>query len=540
MYPSGDKGRIVAPEEALLEELAWGLPDDDAFEAEEARLSFRAFIPYAWPIIRPGDAYIPSREVDAVAEHLEAVSRGHIQDLAINIRPRSTKSRVASVLWPVWDWLEDATGEFFGASFDLANAREYAAESRLLIESRWFQVRYGQRVRLRKDSRAKGLYATTAGGRRHITSPKSGTTGRGGKRLLLDDPHDTRKVESPKEREATITWWRKSFSNRSNNARRRSRVVLGQRTHHRDLFAHLREEGGWEWLVIPTEYREKKRRPPTKIGWEDPRRVEGELLANPERFGPEENARARIELGPADYSAQHDQEPTPEGGTTFRREDWRRWRLASASLTGGLLLTELDNHGHPVRVIPDPGVDGAGWRDYFDEQVQSWDFTFKGEADSDFVVGQAWGRKGGDFFLLHQVRERLDIHGTIAALLNLSALFPWAIAKYIEDAANGPAVLTLLNSKVPGMQPVSVANRGKPERARAIAPLQRAGNVFLPEDTHAHPWVPMYVERHAQFPRVDFDDEIDATSQALAKLYESVAKLLEAEALAAGYGAGEY
>jgi predicted phage terminase large subunit-like protein len=513
-----------------LDDAGLQLPDDEAFEAEEARRSFRRFIPYAWPIIEPGVTLIPSWEIDGMADHLAAVTYGQIRDLVINIRPRSSKSRIASVLWPVWDWLQDATSAFLTASFDLGLAREHSGLSRRLIESEWFKDRYGSRVRLLRDKRAESWYRNTAGGSRLIASPKAGTTGRGGSRLLLDDPHDTMKVESAAERIRALKWWRKAFSNRTNSKEAR-RVALGQRSHHGDLFSLLEEEGGWEWMKVPTRFKPAKRFT-TAIGWTDPRTEEGEL-ANPARFDAEQDRKARVTLGEQDYAAQHDQEPTPEGGTTFKREDWRYWREASASVTSGFFLSELDANRNRVRIIPDRGPNGDGWRDYFDEVLQSWDFTFKGEADSDMVVGQVWGRKGADAFLLYQVRERLDFLGARAALLNVSAAHPYAYAKLLEDAANGPAINSALKRDVPGMELVGTMGKSKPARARAVAPFVRSTNVFLPEPSAA-PWVPEFIERHAQFPRVDFDDEIDALAQALNRFAADWAELADALAIATG------
>ena len=40
-------------------------------------------------------------------------------------------------------------------------------------------------------------------------------------------------------------------------------------------------------------------------------------------------------------------------------------------------------------------------------------------ATSDYVVGQVWGRKGADFYLLDQVRGRLDFDETVQAIRDL-------------------------------------------------------------------------------------------------------------------------
>ena len=42
--------------------------------------------------------------------------------------------------------------------------------------------------------------------------------------------------------------------------------------------------------------------------------------------------------------------------------------------------------------------------------------TFKETKDSDFVVGQVWGRKGADKYLIDQVRDRMDFIETLASV----------------------------------------------------------------------------------------------------------------------------
>jgi len=58
--------------------------------------------------------------------------------------------------------------------------------------------------------------------------------------------------------------------------------------------------------------------------------------------------------------------------------------------------------------------------------IQSWDMSFKDKATSDYVVGQVWGVKGADRYLLDQHRARLDMPGTKEAVRSLSARWPKA------------------------------------------------------------------------------------------------------------------
>ncbi len=46
----------------------------------------------AWPILEPATPFVPGFHLDAIAEHLEAITRGQIRKLLINIPQRHMKS----------------------------------------------------------------------------------------------------------------------------------------------------------------------------------------------------------------------------------------------------------------------------------------------------------------------------------------------------------------------------------------------------------------------------------------------------------------
>src|ERR1044071_1426852 len=75
-------------------------------QRELARKSFADFVRLAWPVVEPAYPYIHNWHIDAIAAHLEAVTRGEIQKLLINIPPGHAKSLLVSVLWPAWVWIQ--------------------------------------------------------------------------------------------------------------------------------------------------------------------------------------------------------------------------------------------------------------------------------------------------------------------------------------------------------------------------------------------------------------------------------------------------
>ena len=150
----------------------------------------------------------------------------------------------------------------------------------------------------------------------------------------------------------------------------------------------------------------------------------------------------------------------------------------------------------------------------FDQVVQSWDMAFKDKKSSDYVVGQVWGRKGANMYLLHQVRGKLTFTETIKRVRDVSAQWPEARAKYVEDKANGTAVLDALQHEIQGLIAVNPEG-GKESRAWAVQPFVEAGNVWLPRSAA---WTTDFVEEAKDFPNGAHDDQVDAMTQALLKV----------------------
>ena len=160
--------------------------------------------------------------------------------------------------------------------------------------------------------------------------------------------------------------------------------------------------------------------------------------------------------------------------------------------------------------------DGTRWATDMDEVLMSADLTFKGGDKSDRVAIGVWGRKGGHAYLLDLVCDRLDFTDSVHAFVRLAERWPQATLKLVEDAANGPALMSMLSGRISGIVPVK-PTAGKVPRLNAVSPLIEAGNVHLPSQQLAG-WVGDYIEEHASFPNGAHDDQVDMTSQALDRL----------------------
>jgi hypothetical protein len=112
---------------------------------QAAEDSLRFFVEQAWPVLEPGTKFIPGIHVDAVCLHLQAMIEGRIKDLIVNIPPGFAKSMISAVFMPAWVWIRKPEYRFLFASYKAEYAIRDSVKCRTLIQSRWYQERWGNR-----------------------------------------------------------------------------------------------------------------------------------------------------------------------------------------------------------------------------------------------------------------------------------------------------------------------------------------------------------------------------------------------------------
>lgn len=453
---------------------------DRELDRRKAIGSLREFSKQAWHINEQGDPYVDGWHIGAICEHLEAVAKGHIRNLIINMPPRHMKSLEVAVLFPAWVWTWDPFRRWLYASYAQSLSTRDSVKCRNILESPWYKGTFNIDWALADDQNSKQKYVNTKGGYRISTSVGGAITGEGGDIIVCDDPHNVTEALSPTMRQEALDFWDKAVSSRGNNPKTVAKIVVMQRLHDKDLSGHLLDKGGYEHLCLPAEYRGKVFS--TSIGWKDPRKNDGELLW-PERFGRTEIDELRKGMGSIEAAGQLDQEPVPEGGAVVKA-DWFRF----------------------YKKLPER----------FDMIIDSWDLTFEETAKGSYVVGQKWGRIGADKYLIAQVRKRMGFTEQVPAVLTLRLATENTSAVLVEKAANGAALISVLKDRIPGLIAIKALG-SKTSRAESVSPQIQAGNVYLP-DPEMQDWVPGFIKEWCLVPNGDFWDQVDASSQALFRL----------------------
>lgn len=457
-------------------------------EIELARRSLSEFIRQAWHLVEPAE-YVHGWHIDAMSEHLQAITDGKINRLLINIIPGGMKSLITNVFWPAWEWgpRKLAHYKYLCASHKQDLSVRDNIRMRRLVMSDWYRSRYPH-VILQKDQNEKIKFENTNTGFKEAMAAGS-ITGSRGDRVIIDDPLSVDDAQSKVILESRELWFTEAVPTRLINPEHSAIIVIMQRLHDRDTSGLiLARKLGYTHLMLPMEF-EPHRKCVTSIGFEDPRQNEGDLLF-PERFPRHVVDRDKDVLGSYAVAGQFQQRPTPREGAIIKL-DW------------------LSNRFN----IPRDGSGKIRLND-FRERYQSWDTAFKEGEENDYSVCTTWGLKDDGFYLLHRFKMRVDFPTLEQRALELAAHFvPNQIL--IEDKASGQSLVQAMKRRTRLPVKAVKIDRDKTARLNAVSGYVEAKRLWLPANED---WVSDYVDELTTFPACAKDDQVDSTTQFLLEI----------------------
>lgn len=481
------------------------LPDQVEIDREQIkRKGLAEFIKRAWHLIEPGRPYQHNWHIDVMCQHIMCCIAGQTeQDRSqiFNVPPGCCKSITCCAMLTPWIWTEIPDFCLIHASYDIGISTRDADKSLSILRSKWYRERWPS-VHLRSSSPAVTDFSNTAGGFRFSTSVESVVTGRHGDLKVVDDPIkplDTIGTSgvTASQLKKVIDWWDGTMSSRNKEPTSARYLVIMQRLHEMDLAGYLlqKDKGHCTHLKLPMRYEEDDNCFNSNVGCGDIRKKQNELLW-PARFDEEAVCRLERSLG-ASAPAQLQQNPTNPDGEIFHKS-WLRF------YDSPLLLPR------------------------FYDLTLTVDATFKNTSGSDFVSLQLWGNHGSNNYLVCDWFEQMSFTDTLAAIKRvLSGAAPHCLisnyrvgAKLIEDKANGPAIMSVLQNEIPGLIAVEPSG-GKIARANAVSYLHQAGNVWYPNPkTIDVPWATGHMNQVLGFPKAKRDDCVDAETQYLNWRYQ--------------------
>jgi predicted phage terminase large subunit-like protein len=477
------------------EQLAWAIDNRDEVLVDldrlDSKISLLNFIRLAWQQLEPANTFVYGWAVSAICEHLEAVSRGEIKRLLINVPPGCMKSLTVNVFWPAWEWgpLRRPDLRYISASYEKNLATRDLVRCRDLVSTEWFQTRWP--VQFKDDQNLKTYYETGERGWRLASSVGGSLVGYRGDRIIVDDPHDVKAAESDLKREESIRWFTETVPTRLNKLSESVMVVIMQRLHERDVSGIIIKEllDDWEHLMLPMEF-EVERKCFTGVGFEDPRTEESELLW-PERFDKESVEQLkkvfRSHGGSYAEAAQLQQRPAPRGGGMFKRKHFQ-FETTAPTIKGGKL-------------------------------VRGWDLAATKDRGAAWTVGAKLLLYEDALYVLDIVRFRGTAREVEQSILSCAEGDGIRCAVSIpQDPGQAGKHQKSRHAGLLGGFNVSFSpeSGSKEDRATPFAAQVEAGNVYLIRA----PWNDAFLSEAVMFPASEFKDQIDALSRAYAHLLQ--------------------
>jgi predicted phage terminase large subunit-like protein len=471
--------------------------------AERCRRSLKWFVRTFWKVLEPTNKFQDGFHIDAICDHLQHIFE--IKRLLINVPPRHTKSLICSVFFPAWLWLQDPSLKFLCASYSLDLSEDLSLKCRRVVESPLYRAYFGDAVQLESDKNTQLKYATTATGFRHAVSVNSSVTGHGADLIIVDDPNDVNKAHSKADRDKVINFWRQVLLTRSNYQEgKTARVIIQQRCHAEDLSGYILEndlEDDWCKLILPFEY-DPSRTIKTSLGWSDPRKRPGQALSR--RIPEDEIDLFKREKGRAAWQAQYNQNPRPDEGTYFKRENFRYF------------TEDADTYYLDGRTVKK--------RDCWRYVATDLAISLKSSADfSVFVVIDVTPE--GELIVPLMKRDRLDATRLVQTFKALNESLKPAYFLVERNAFQEFAAQTLRQEGLP-IRGV-VANTDKVTRSIPLQIKCEAGQLWFPRDAS---WLGVLEDELLTFPAGKWDDQVDALSWSAQEASKRFRKAKEDEA----------
>lgn len=396
---------------------------------------------------------------------------GHAYDiLIISWPPQHGKSMTVTETLPSWYLVNNPTKRVIEISYSEDFAQLFGRRNKAKLQE--FGGKFG--IELATSPNSSTEFETTEGGSMISRGVMSGVTGRPCDLMIIDDPIKNR-TEADSETYRNRLWaeWLDSFKSRLAAG---AKVILIQTRWHEDDLAGriMATEKNVTVVNLPCEAQEND-----PIG-----REPGDALC-PE-IGKDnkwlEEFKASYDEGSRTWEALYQGHPTTPEGNILNRNWWKRFDL-----------DELP----PVNRI-----------------VISVDAAFKDGETNDYTAITVWGKLGPDIYLIDMVHKQIDFVRTIDEIQMLADKYPSYKKIYIEEKANGAAIISFLKRKLHSIININPMG-GKVSRVNAISGIVEAGNVHIPNTD----WGNAFINECAQFPNAAHDDMVDSMSQCLMREY---------------------
>lgn len=484
-----------------------------------------SYVEQAWEHVDSA-TYRGNWHIDTLSDELQNFVLGLTSemDLVVNIPPGFMKSLLLNVFLPTWTWgpLNKPDMRWFFASYSSELTTRDSLNRRYLMQSEWYQSRWGNRFSMAMDQDRKTRFTNNRGGYMMASSVGGGGLGEHPHFICVDDAAKADEAQSDVERENVNVWWDHTICLRGWLVGAR-RIVISQRLHEDDLPGHVLKQSNVKHICFPMRY-EPDHPFPCKL---DRRTRPGELLwplVCPDSKVQELETR----LGQMGAAAQLQQRPSPAGGGLFKREYFRYY----ADADSWYVCIEPD--GKMRKILKD-----NCWRFIMADTAMTEKTT------SDYTVRMVWDVEkietsigtsiaGGRMFLVDLWRERATVPEVMRQFR--TDFTRWRPLFFgVEDKVSGTGIIQQFKEEGLPVKGVK-ADNDKVARARSAEVLMSNGRVYFPKQA---PWLSQMEAELLSFPMAEHDDVPDCLSHTCAEVLrgDAWAPREEAPAVPGTYGA---
>lgn len=466
----------------------------DVAHADRCANSLEQFVKEGWSILYGQRPLQWNWHLSVGCELLMAMRDGELHRLLFNWPPRTLKSNIVSVFYPPFMWTKFPEHQFLTVSHKSGLAQRDSIRSRRLILSDWYMNYWGKLFYFTSDQNKSERYVNSVGGHRIAQGILSAAIGEDADTVLIDDPHDPKKMFAEKQREKVNDEIWPDLQLRLNDQMSGNIIVMMQRIHENDLSGHILETDAlkeFKHVCFPLEFEKDHE---NKCIY-DIRTKEGELLM-PGRFPKKYVEALKSRTNAFIYAGRFQQRPSLKGGNILMRDWWQVW-------------TEPDLPSVEIIIV-------------------SVDTAFKEGATNDFSACTVWGlwkpnpkAKKYNMILMGSWNERLR-YGDCKAKI-VATIKKWTIDDIepdhviIEDKASGQSIIQDFQDA--GI-PCFAYNPGRESlvmRANVVSDLLEDGQIWVPgkpmpdggrSDKILVSWAERVVDQCQKFPKTDHDDMV--------------------------------
>ena len=273
----------------------------------------------------------------------------------------------------------------------------------------------------------------------------------------------------------------------------------------------LDKQLGYDHIMLPMRA-ELSRIMPTKLGYEDPRTYEGQLLF-PDRFPEEVVDRDERVMGKWATAGQNQQAPVPRGGGIIPRDAWVLHDKPEYP-NFDLVIGSLDT-AYTLKEENDPSAMTV-WGFYTggEQTAQAPTRYINKDEEVEAALKRQYTQEHTKMMMIYAWTERLELYELVERVADVCKKYQIDVL-LIENKAAGHSVAQELR-RVYGHEDFGVTlidpkNQDKLSRLYSVQHLFNDGLISAPD----RPWADVTINQVASFPKAKHDDLVDTVSQAL-------------------------